>query len=621
MFGTAAAAAQRAGNASSISRALLRAVVSGDGGGDGGGASQAPVAAPAAAGSSSTVSVRQAWRAINAYEQATAVGNPAGVALDPPDQGLAVGGPRPFAVASVNRALRVYEAKTGAPLSPPVDLSVLFALPPYLGQPNLPQGCGDRLTDPTTLYDPELRRWFQVMLRVETNQQTCLPTGGSTLEVAVSKTADPLKAWNVYSIYSSNNGQNGSPLVPGCQDGCLADFPRAQLDPNVLVIAVNAFSDGGLTFVGAGVYVLNKFALAKGAAEVALAEFVMDTAGEWDGNQPLFTLSPAYVPPRKLPASSAPSSRYGGGRKHNHRHHDDHKKQKKKPDGPPAYKAPFLLLSRSLDDVQRLIRFALTGTRAVKAATTPAGLEALSTALTITASPVELPDPPAATIPSPLLALQPITGNIPLGESKGYFVPGYLGGSDFRMASSALANGRHYGVFSAFAKQVLNGEPVSYFSVYLAQLNATTGELLKAELLSAAHEDLTWPSIAVDRRGRGAVVCTASSEDPATGYASVAFFPLAPDGTAGPRQIALQGLGLEDGFTQYPPLPGRPARPRAGDYSAAVVIDAASGDLFGAAEYVSVMSCTYAEWLVDSTCGGTRSKGTNWDTGVFQLRF
>jgi len=668
-----AAAAGVGPSAEALARAATRSSAAAASEGGGG-----PAAGGGGPATAAAEGVQRSWRALNAFEASDAVGNPQGVSFIPPDAAMAVGGG--FVAASVNNAFRAYDSATGAPRSPPVDLTVLFGLQPLTPfAPRPPAGCGDRLVDPTTLWDSELRRWVQVVARIAQAAGDCAPTGKYYVEVAVSATASPLGSWHVYSIDASNDGgAGGSPLVPGCEvEGCFADFPRAQVDPNALVISANSFLGRRGPFVASTVFVVDKFALAKGLQKVALAEFTVATAGAWDDDAPAFSLSPAYVPPRKTGAGASAGRRTdqvagpaaaadegggdddeGGGdggsggeaaaavatntakastakagasparrgrkvsprNRRRQKRRSKHRKHKKGGGGGgggggglPAYKEPFLLLSHSLAAEQRLLFWRLDGTRAMRGATTQAGLDALLRDLALTASPVALETP--ITYPFVLLALQPAAGNFPYGQSLGFRSPGFLGGSDFRVFSSAFADGRLFGVFSTFVFEQAGDPPelVPYFAACLAQIDAATASLVRSDLLGAPSEDATWPSVAVDRRGRGAVVAMVSSE---TRYASVGVWRIAEGGggAIGPREVAMEGRGLEDGATQY-----SGGTPRAGDYGSAV-IEAESGDLWATSEYIRDMTCGLDQWTADSTCGGTRAPFSNWDTGVFSLR-
>lgn len=513
--------------------------------------------------------VELGFRALNAYESAVATyGNAFDDASDPPDQSLAVG--LGYVVASVNAAVRVYDRKDGKALRPAVSLRELYGL-------GSSEDCAF-LSDPTTLWDPELHRFFQITFRLETSDDCEEFTGRSYLEIAVSKTPSPLKSWYVYTIDASLDGGGGSPVVPGCEEGCLSDFPRAQLDPSVLVITVNIFNEVVGRFVGAGVLVLDKFALAKGARKAALAEFYPPSAGDFDDNTPLYSISPSYVPP--------------GHRK-----------------GPPgSYDEPFLLMATSAKYVRGLLRFALTGTRAVKRAVDRESLDDLIRALRLSVSPATMPGP-LKDVPSSA-SVQPRAGNFPLGESEGATEPGLLGAPDFRMYSSAVAAGRHYGAFNTYVTKEVDGEEVKSIAVGLVQLDAETGKFLRLDLLGEPGENVMFPGVAVGRKGEGGVVAIAASRDL---FPSVAFFAI-KGGDAGRRQFGLKGRGLQDTHTQYPPS----YRPRSGDYSGAVIDD--HGLFWGGAEYVSKMSCSLDQWIDDETCSKTRAADANWDTGIIAVK-
>jgi hypothetical protein len=485
---------------------------------------------------------------------------------------------------SVNSAVRIFDQKTAAALTPTVSATAFYKYAPNGPPPN----CGDSFFDPITLWDPDLRRWFQIIDRRQNNGD-CTSTGRYYIEIAVSTTADPRKAWFLYSLDGTNDGQQGSPILPGCEDqGCFPDYPHCGLDANSLIISTNNFGagegeeEGG--YVGAGVFVLDKWALAKGSSKVAVAAFMVQNAGVWDsgGDEKVFTLSPAYTPPQPQP-------------KHDH---------KKKGKDYSESEDPFLLIARSSNSASRLIRGALTGTRAVKLATTQKRLDALKTALTLTLSPVELPV-------AEFLPPQPAAGSFPYGQSLGYTTPGNLADSDQRMQSSTVAAGKHLAVFVTMAQS--EGEPQARYAVYLAQLDAKTGAFIRGDVLGEPGENTQYPAVALDRYGKGGLIAMASGEQL---YASGVFYPIDKDGNVGERSIPLEGQGLDDGFTQY--VNGG-VRPRNGDYAAAC-IDHRTGFFYGAVNYFPTMSCTLEEYNLDKTCGGTRARVANWNTGIAAFR-
>jgi hypothetical protein len=528
--------------------------------------------------------VARAWRSFNAYDGSVAVGNPNGRTGDPPDMGLAVGAG--FVMQSVNGGLRVYDQKSGRPLTPPVDHGALYGLP----LPSNP-GCRDLFTNPTTLFDPDTRRWFQTILHVQLDAD-CKRTGRFSLDVAVSATSSPVGRWYSYSIAATGDGQQGSPVLPGCEAaGCLPDYPQTALDAHALVITTNQFATAADEDVVKGVatWVLDKGALVRGAARAGVAVFATRTAGAWDNDGEdgvglLYNL---------IPSNPAPQGK------------QEHSKKGADP-------APLLLLARSFASPSRLLRGALTGTRALALASTPARLDALKAALTLTISSVEMPG--AVPYASRFLPAQPSAGNYPYGQSVGATEPGNLGAPRTGMMSSAVsaAAGRQFGVFVTEAQA--SGDPQTRYVIYLVQLDARTGAFLRGDLLGQPGEHSMVPAVAVDRRGQGGVVCMAFGEGR---YPSIAFYPIrGADGSVGARQIPLEGLGLQDTFTQY--IDGG-VRPRIGDYAAAA-IDDRTGLLYASVEYISRMSCSLADWEADPTCGGTRAKRANWDTGIVAMK-
>ena len=95
-------------------------------------------------------------------------------------------------------------------------------------------------------------------------------------------------------------------------------------------------------------------------------------------------------------------------------------------------------------------------------------------------------------------------------------------------------------------------------------------------------------------------------------YPTAAYSPIA--NSAGNVRVAGAGAGPDDGFTGYASEVGPPGLvARWGDYSAAVADS--DGNIWIAAEYIG-QSCTFAQFAVDTTCGGTRSLLANWGTFI-----
>jgi hypothetical protein len=158
--------------------------------------------------------------------------------------------------------------------------------------------------------------------------------------------------------------------------------------------------------------------------------------------------------------------------------------------------------------------------------------------------------------------------------------------------------------------------------------------------VSAAHEDIEMPSIAAGDQSGAIIDFTLSGNGGPTGadhggfYPSSAYGSLTSNGDGngggngnGPSDGNGNGNGLdhstinivdlgqapEDGFGEYSSSAG-PARPRWGDYSAAVF---ANGQFYFATNYIQYPNCTGAAFtLTVATCGGTRDAFANWGTSV-----
>jgi hypothetical protein len=76
------------------------------------------------------------------------------------------------------------------------------------------------------------------------------------------------------------------------------------------------------------------------------------------------------------------------------------------------------------------------------------------------------------------------------------------------------------------------------------------------------------------------------------------------------------GVGPDDGFSGYAAYGGGGVG-RWGDYTAAVADE--HGNIWVAAEYIG-QTCTFEEFALDTTCGGTRSLLANWGTFISRLR-
>jgi hypothetical protein len=133
--------------------------------------------------------------------------------------------------------------------------------------------------------------------------------------------------------------------------------------------------------------------------------------------------------------------------------------------------------------------------------------------------------------------------------------------------------------------------------------------MVKQGYVSAANNNVLFPSIGVNAFGQGVMTFTLSGPDY---YPTAAYVTVNAITGAGNIHVASAGVGPADGFTGYVAEGGNGVQ-RWGDYSAAVADT--DGSIWFAIEYIA-QSCTLAQWSVDSTCGGTRTQLANWSTFV-----
>src|SRR4051794_16595976 len=192
--------------------------------------------------------------------------------VEPPDQGLCAG--NGFVFEAVNDVVRVYrpsgQGATG-----------VTALNTFLGYPaeiNRTTGkFGPEPTDPTCLFDNGTQRWFVSVLTLEVDRNTGALTGFNHIDIAVSKTANPLNGFNIYRLPVQDDGTQGTPRHRGCP--CIGDYPHIATDKYGLYLTTNEypFSDDpgvfGNNFNGAQVYAFDKAALARAANSVNVVQF------------------------------------------------------------------------------------------------------------------------------------------------------------------------------------------------------------------------------------------------------------------------------------------------------------------------------------------------------------
>jgi hypothetical protein len=486
---------------------------------------------------------------------------------EPADQGLCVG--NGYLLETVNSALRVYDAETGAPASPVLAINEFYGFDPAIDQTT--GKFGPFTFDISCHYDPDSNRWFHLAVDLDQDPVTGDFTGKNYLDLAVSTSGDPTGEWNVYRIPGVNDGTEGTPDHDCAGGPCFADFPHIGVDKNGVYITSNEFPLFGPGFIGAQVYTISKDALTSG--QETLDVFLFDTSQEqWQvrEDEPGFTLWPALTAGKQFDGSQG---------------------------GTQYFVSSNAVFDDDNGDSEEIIVWALDNTKSLSKANPE-----LNLTRTI------VPSLPYAVPPSSVQK----DGTIPLGNLVGVFTPGPIDTSDSRVLDVRYSNGKLWAVLGSAAE--VEGEQragVAWFildpSVSRFGVSAT---MRMQGILAVAGESLAYPTVGVTSSGRGIIGFTRVGENlhPSVGYASI-------DDVAGvgPVHMIAEGNAPQDGFTEYPAFSNRP---RWGDYGAAAV----DGKIvYLAGQYIEQGPCTIDE-LFDTDCNFTRTQFANWSTRVSKLK-
>jgi hypothetical protein len=454
--------------------------------------------------------------------------------LEPPDQGLCVGGS--FVLEAVNDALRVYDT-SGSLLSAATALNQFYKLKPAFTR-STPPVFGDFVSDPKCYFDPADQRWFVTALQIGLNPETGDFQPPTHLEIAVSQTSDPTGMWNLFSIDTTDDGRNGTPTHVNCP--CFGDQPLIGADANGFYISTNEYGLVNFPFNGAQVYAMSKSNLESGSSGAVVhinAGIDLLSSGGL-----AFTVQPATAP------SAGGNETANGGTEYF------------------VSDLDFTVGPALGIRANRLAVWALTNTSSLSSA-------APSVSLTNVVIDSELYlQPPNAEQKSGELFLGELLHN-PLS---------LLAGNDDRLNQVVFADGKLWtAVNTAITAQ--NGPTrvgTGYFIVAPSDPNGTlSASIVKQGYVAVNQENLLFPSIGVTSDGKGVITFSLVGPDffPSTAYAAI-------DATHGVGDIHIAGAGQgpEDGFTGYDQFGGDVSR--WGDYTAAVAV----GDtVWFATEYIA----------------------------------
>jgi hypothetical protein len=481
---------------------------------------------------------------------------------EPADQGVCVG--NGFILESVNSALRVYNAQTGAPVSKVLALNEFYGFPPAIDRTNFI--FGPFTFDISCHFDPESGRWFHLAVDLDQDPFTGEFNGRNYLDLAVSRTGDPTGAWDIYRIPGMNDGSEGTPNHNCAGGPCFADFPHIGVDKHGVYITTNEFPLFADGFTGAQVYAISKTALVNG--NPTIDAYLFDTSKQpWlvRENEPGFTLWPALSAERQFEGAQGGTNYFVSSN------------------------AVFTFDGAS----QEMIVWALSNTKSLNSA-------APDLRLTRTIVPAQRYAVPPSAVQKP--------GTIPLGELLyGATAPGPVDTSDSRVLDARYANGKLWAVLGTAAE--VNGKQragAAWFIFQASVSNAGVAAGIRSQgILALEDEYLAYPTIGVTASGRGVMGFTRVGENlyPSAGYASI-------DDVAGVGEIkmAKEGNSPQDGFTEYG------SRPRWGDYGAAAVD---GRTVYLAGQYIEQPPCTVADFIATNfSCFGFRTQLANWSTRV-----
>ena len=568
-----------------------------------------PVTAGVGVSSAGPLTVLSTFDGLNHRQQRLANGAKQ-FSLEPPDQGLCVG--RGFTMEIINDVMRVY-GPTGTPLKGVEDLNTFFGYPAQIIRATTahPAIFGPFVTDPSCYFDKDTDRWFAVVLTLDVYPQNDPAnhirggdfTGTNHLDVAVSNTNDPTGSWTIYRTPVQDDGTDGTPnhgctgippfgqaTKPTNPNACLGDFPHVGADANGIFITTNEYSLFGNDFHGAQIYAFSKTALASLAASVTVTQF--DTHG-LDGGNSGFTVWPAIAP------ADLNSTANGG--------------------------TEYFLSSNAGDEAHgngstagprrsdQLLVWSLTNTSSLSGA--PAlTLSHKTLGVGLYVVPARSEQKVGETPLIDCLDMKACSTGFVLGVPDP-FAPEHeyaLDSSDTRILTVAFAHGMLWGALDTAVNSSANTRAgVEWFVVNpTAQGGAA---LVNNGYLAVSQNNVIYPAIAVTSGGKGVMAFTLVGRD---FFPSAAFASFDVNGP-GAVQVAAVGAGPADGFSGTAVFNApNPARPRWGDYGAAVVD---GSNIWIASEYIG-QTCDLRTYIATgASCGGTRSLLANWDTRISEV--
>lgn len=509
--------------------------------------------------------------------------------VEPPDQALCVG--NGHLLESVNDVIRVFDAR-GNPQSGVVDLNSFYGYAPAINRTT--GQYGPSLTDPSCYYDPQVDRFFHVILTMDTNPATGNLTGRNHLDLAVSASGDPRGPWTVYRIPVQDDGTQGTPVHADCP--CLGDYPHIGADQYGIYLTTNEFPFAG-GFNSAQIYALSKRDLVRGATSVTVVQ--LDTIDYLLDGTPGFTVWPAVTPGGDFATANR---------------------------GTEYFLSSQAVFSDSGND-NRLRIWSLGNTRSLNTNSPDLGLVHSTVRVRNYGVPPLSNQKPGSTPLADCINDRTIVTASGVGCWTNLFggttppahasTPELLDSNDSRMQQVMYAGGRLYGALDTVVKVRGNQQAgAAYYAIRpFALPGSVIGVVEHQGKVGVAGNNVNYPAIAARSDGRGVIAFTLVGTD---FFPSAAYLHFGPNGQEGPLRIAREGQGPDDGFTGYEAYNPGTTNGRWGDYGAAVVD---GDDIWIASEYIA-QTCSLTAYIAApfGSCGGTRVTLGNWATRISRIK-
>ena len=447
--------------------------------------------------------------------------------LEPPDQGLCAGAGQIFEV--INLVFAVYN-ENGNKISRDVSANAFFGVGANFV-------VGDFISDPRCYFDQSSQHWFVTV--TDLGDLGFIPggTGRSFVLIAVSDGPSLFGLFNLYAIDTTDDGNDGTPLDPGCLpvafEGCFGDQPLLGADDNGFYVSTNEFGLVTPFFNGAQIYAMSKVDLESG---------IFPTFVHF-GNLTIGGGLAASVHPAQSPTVNPAESNSG---------------------------TEFFLNTLNFNGTSdnRIGVWSLTNTSTLNS--TP-NLFLQNVVLNVKA----YGEPGAA---------QQKIGPFPQGQSYGDPEEA-LNPDDNRMQQVYHAGGQ---LFSAITSTIFDGtefvDGVEWFIVKPTFSSGALGAALSGnDYVTVKGQNLIYPAMALDADDDGGAM-TFTLVGP-NYFPSAAFIKFDSKGAHGTVNVLAQGIAPDDGFSGYLGIPSNEQLAgRWGDYSAAV---ADGANIFIATEYIS----------------------------------